>query len=178
MNGSASRAGTPRAAAPRRWWPLAVAVLFGTLAGLVFSLVREPVYSADAYVVVVPADPAGTAQAVDFAQAYARIAVQPEILAVTAGEAFLPGRRRTAAGHGPGGGLPGRPLVWLNASASGPQEAADQANAVAEALITYANHQSGNTRVRLAGFTRALPPASPSSPCRRWPWRSARRPAS
>ncbi|GGS79545.1 hypothetical protein GCM10010156_42840 [Planobispora rosea] len=166
--GRPGRGGKPPGSGPRelrRWWPLAVAVLLGTLSGLVFSLVKEPAYSADAYVVVVPANPGGTAQAVNFAQAYARIAVQPEILAVTTEEVFLPlaaaerlrNTVRAAAS-------PDAPLVWLNASAPDPQQAADQANAVAEALIAYANRQAGNTGVRLAGFTRALPPISPSTP--------------
>ncbi|MBG0813277.1 hypothetical protein [Planomonospora sp. ID82291] len=189
----------------RRWWPLGAAVLVGTVAGLAFSLVREPVYTADAYVVAVPADRSDTAQAVNFAQTYARVATQPEILALAldgaspeaavAETGLLP--RGTAPGTGvpvdsgaldgapggaPGGAAfpessverlrravqasasPDAPLVALSASASGPHQAADRANAVATALISYANYQAVNTRVRLVRFTKALPPASPASP--------------
>ncbi|GAT65226.1 lipopolysaccharide biosynthesis protein [Planomonospora sphaerica] len=173
----------------RRWWPLGAAVLVGTLAGLAFSLVREPVYTADAYVVAVPADRSDTARAVDFAQTYARVATQPEILALALDDASPPPGPDPGLlprGTSPDTGVPAAsvpessverlrravqasaspdaPLVGLSASAPGPRQAADRANAVATALITYANYQAVNTRVRLVRFTKALPPASPSSP--------------
>ncbi|WP_449066670.1 hypothetical protein, partial [Planomonospora algeriensis] len=173
-------------------------MLVGTLAGLAFSLLKEPVYTADAYVVAVPADRSDTAQAVNFAQTYARVATQPEILALALDGAASPSSsapdlgllpRGTVpdtgvpAGSSAAGGAsfpessverlrravqasasPDAPLVGLSASAPGPRQAADRANAVATALITYANYQAVNTRVRLVRFTKALPPASPASP--------------
>ncbi|GGL08656.1 Wzz/FepE/Etk N-terminal domain-containing protein [Planomonospora parontospora] len=182
----------------RRWWPLGAAVLVGTLAGLAFSLLKEPVYTADAYVVAVPADRSDTAQAVNFAQTYARVATQPEILTLALDGAVSPpssvpdpGLLPPGTSPDPGGppessapggaaspessverlrravqasASPDAPLVGLSASAPGPRQAADRANAVATALITYANYQAVNTRVRLVRFTKALPPASPSSP--------------
>jgi uncharacterized protein involved in exopolysaccharide biosynthesis len=183
----------------RRWWPLGAAVLVGTLGGLAFSLLNEPVYTADAYVVAVPADRDDTAQAVDFAQTYARVATQPEILTLALDGAaspepavadpalllprgtvpdtgVLPGSSAPDGAASPESSVerlrravqasasPDAPLVGLSASAPGPRQAADRANAVATALITYANYQAVNTRVRLVRFTKALPPASPSSP--------------
>ncbi|MBG0828112.1 lipopolysaccharide biosynthesis protein [Planomonospora sp. ID67723] len=153
------------AAGPRRWWPLAVAVILGALAGLGFSLARGPVYTADAYVAVVPADPGGNALAVNFAQAYTRIATQPSILAATVGDdAALPAVAERLRRAVRASASPDAPLVGLSASADDPREAADQVNAVAGALIAYANRQAASTRVRLVTFTKALPPAVPSSP--------------
>ncbi|GAA3444396.1 lipopolysaccharide biosynthesis protein [Planomonospora venezuelensis] len=160
------------AAGRRPWWPLPVALLLGALAGLAFSLGRGPVYTADAYITVVPADPAATASAVNYAQAYARIATEPEILAVAAHNAAAAGgggaspaaaserlRRGVRASASPDA-----PLVELSASAADPVAAAEQVNTVADALISYAGHHAAATRVRLVGFTKAFPPAAPSTP--------------
>ncbi|GII00973.1 hypothetical protein [Planobispora takensis] len=148
---------------PWRWWPMAAAVFLGTLGGLAFSLVKGPVYTSDAYVVVVPGTPAGTAQAVNFAQVYSRIATQPAVLGLAlAGGSPADGERLRRAVRASASA--DAPMVGLSASAAGPQESADRANAVATALITYANHRATATGVRLVGFAPALAPVSPSSP--------------
>jgi capsular polysaccharide biosynthesis protein len=150
----------------RRWWPLIAATLLGILAGLLYSLVKEPVYTSDAYVVVVSNDEGDTGQALNFAQAYARIVTQPAILATASGggDLTLPVStarlRRTVQASA----SPDAPLVGVNASAATPQLAAEQANAVAAALIAYGNSRSEDTNVRLASFASAFPPVSPSSP--------------
>ncbi|GIH89774.1 hypothetical protein ACFFMN_12750 [Planobispora siamensis] len=155
----------PPTAATRqlRWWPLAAAVFLGTLGGLSFSLVKGPVYTADAYVVVVPGTPGGTVQAVNFAQVYSRIATQPAILSLAlAGGSPADGERLRRAVRA--SASTDAPMVGLSASAPGPQESADRANVVATALIAYANHRATATGVRLVSFAPALAPASPSSP--------------
>ncbi|MEU4549673.1 Wzz/FepE/Etk N-terminal domain-containing protein [Nonomuraea dietziae] len=135
----------------RRWW-LPLSLLLGALAGLFYSLAREPVYSSDAYVVVVAeGDPGRTA---NFAQAYARIAVQPGL--ITSGEQA----QRTLSASA----SPDAPLVRLTAIAPTAQEAVARADQASTALISYANMQATNTGVRLASFASASLPLAPSSP--------------
>ncbi|MHC3430396.1 lipopolysaccharide biosynthesis protein, partial [Streptomyces sp. DT18] len=45
-----------------------------------------------------------------------------------------------------------------------PEQAADNANAVARALVTAAEHNATDTRVSLVSFSRALAPSTPASP--------------
>jgi capsular polysaccharide biosynthesis protein len=147
----------------RRWRVQIGAVGLGLLAGLTFSLAQETAYTADSYLVVI-AQNGNDGQAADFAQAYARIVGQPAILAMAVNGAAPPlsigGLRRTVQASA----SPDAPLLRLRASAPTSDLAAEQSNAVAHALITYANAHTGETRVRLASFATAFPPDSPSSP--------------
>ncbi|MFD1932131.1 MULTISPECIES: hypothetical protein [Nonomuraea] len=134
-----------------RWW-LPLSLLLGVQAGLFYSLVKEPVYSSDTFVVVV-ADGDMT-EAMHYAQAYSRIAVQPGLI-VGDEEA-----RRTLSASA----SPDAPLIKLTALAPTAREAADQANQAAAALIIYANGHSTDTKVRMTSFAAAALPTSPSSP--------------
>lgn len=161
----------------RRWWLQIVAVLLGISAGLLFSALKEPVYTAEAYVVVVADDKSNIEQATNFAQAFARIVTQPGII----GAAVRPGLPaqtvdqlqqvvRVSAS-------PDAPLIRLGASSAQPAHAAIQANAVAQALISYANLHAADTG---CASRTCRPPRRPVSRRRRtWAstWRWARRPA-
>ncbi|MEV0391017.1 hypothetical protein [Nonomuraea sp. NPDC050643] len=134
-----------------RWW-LPLSLTLGLLGGLAYTLVREAVYAADAYVVVVAGgDPT---RAADYAAAYARVAAQPGVLG--ADEAELDGLSVAAS--------PDAPLVRLTSTAVTAREAADRANRLATALIAYANTHAADTHVRLVPFADASSPSRPSSP--------------
>ncbi|MFI6595999.1 Wzz/FepE/Etk N-terminal domain-containing protein [Nonomuraea sp. NPDC050536] len=139
----------------RRWWLQVSAVLLGVLAGLLFSALRQPVYTAEAYVVAVADDKVNIDQATNFAQAYARIVTQPAIVG-TQNLSRLQRAIRVASS-------PDAPVILLSATGPQPGPAAAQANEVAEALITYANDHKGDTGVRLASLSTASPPTEPSS---------------
>ncbi|MEU7899839.1 hypothetical protein AB0B45_44215 [Nonomuraea sp. NPDC049152] len=146
---------TRKHAGVKRWlaqWWLPLSLLLGVLAGLFYSLAREPVYSSDAYVVVVAKG--DTAQAVRFAQAYTRIAVQPGL--ITSDEQARTSLSASAS--------PDAPLIRLTALAPTAREAADRANQAAAALILYADGHTADTDVRLTSFASASVAASPSSP--------------
>ncbi|MFI7124538.1 hypothetical protein ACIBQ1_02520 [Nonomuraea sp. NPDC050153] len=133
-----------------RWWlPLSLGA--GALGGAVYTLARDAVYAAEAYVVVAGGDPA---QAAGFAAAYARISSHPGFL--TGGTDGPDGLRAAAS--------PDAPLVRLTSVATGAREAADRVNRAAAALIAYANGHAADTRVRLVSLAAAAPPLRPSSP--------------
>ncbi|MGW5686437.1 hypothetical protein [Nonomuraea sp. NPDC003754] len=133
----------------RLWLPLSL--LFGVLGGLFYSLAKEPVYTSDAYVVVV--SEGDMAQAVHFAQAYTRIAVQP----------FIIGNEQ-AGGTLSATASPDAPIIRLTAQAATALDAAARADQAASALILYANGHAADTRVRLTSFATASVATSPSSP--------------
>ncbi|MFI9596055.1 hypothetical protein [Nonomuraea sp. NPDC052265] len=151
-----------RAAGAFRTWSLLALPLIGMGAGLTYSLVQEPVYTADAYAVVSAARQGVPTQEADFAQAYARVTVHPGLLAGN-GDAYLADGEllRTTL---QASASPDAPLIRLAAIAGTPEEAARRANSAASALTAYANRHSADTGVRLSSFAPAVPPASPSSP--------------
>ncbi|KJY32235.1 hypothetical protein VR45_23110, partial [Streptomyces sp. NRRL S-495] len=69
-----------------RWWPMALAVPLGAAAGAGYAVVAHPSYAANSYVIVVPDVQGQAATAVNFAQAYGRLAGQPQVLAAAAAE--------------------------------------------------------------------------------------------
>jgi uncharacterized protein involved in exopolysaccharide biosynthesis len=142
---------------------LAIMVLLGGGAGVLYARLTTPTYVADAHVVVLPAPPSDDTTAVKFAQAYGRIATEPAVLAAASS---------TVRGGSPDdlrrqlrvSTSPAAPLVQLTGSAPTAQRAAEVANEVATALVSFGNARSSQTRVRLAMFAEASPPAQPSSP--------------
>jgi capsular polysaccharide biosynthesis protein len=147
----------------RRWWPTGLLVVLGALAGLGYALVRQPVYAANAYVVVV-AQNSGDNTAVSYAQAYARIAGQGDGLVAAVrdsnGQVSADDLRRTVRASS----SPDAPVIEVTGSAYPATRAADLANLVANALISTANQHSTDTRVRLVLLGPAMPPTSPASP--------------
>ncbi|GGS98025.1 hypothetical protein ACFFV7_21285 [Nonomuraea spiralis] len=152
-----------RVAGALRTWSLLTLPLIGMGAGLTYSLVQRPVYTADAYTVVSGVRQGAPTQEADFAQAFARVTVHPGLLAGAGGDAYLSDGEllRTTL---QASASPDAPLIRLAAVADTADEAARRANSVAGALTAYANRHSADTGVRLAGFAPAVPPAAPSSP--------------
>ncbi|MEV7023876.1 Wzz/FepE/Etk N-terminal domain-containing protein [Kitasatospora sp. NPDC093558] len=156
---------TPRRSARsllRHWWPVALAVPLGAAAGAGYAVVSHPSYSASAYVLVVAQNPGEAATATNFAQAYGRLAGQPQVLAVAAAET---GHSLTELGnlvHGTTS--PDAPMIEITGTGTRAQEAARTADAVARSLVSFANASSKDTSVRLVTLAPAAAPDKPSTP--------------
>ncbi|MFD9943874.1 hypothetical protein ACFWYW_29850 [Nonomuraea sp. NPDC059023] len=151
-------------AAARRWWPQGCAVVLGLCAGLLYTALTDRVYTAQAYVVVVADAPSSIEQTTKFAQAFTKIATQPAIV----GAALRPGLAARTVGELQRtvrvSASPDAPMISLAASAPDAAQAAGQANALAQALITYAGTRATDTGVRIANLSQALAPEEPSGP--------------
>lgn len=147
----------------RRWWPLALAVPLGAAAGVGYAVVAHPSYAANSYVVVVPQNPGeGGAGAVNFAQAYGRLAGQPQVLAAAAAET---GRSVAAlAGLVSGTTSPDAPVIDITGTGRSPKDAVQAAEAVAKSLVAFANASSASTGVKLVPLAAAAEPDAPTSP--------------
>ena len=146
----------------RRWWPVALAVPLGAVAGAGYATVAHPVYAANAYVVVVPQNPGEGATAVNFAQAYGRLAGQPQVLA---GAATATGRTISALEtlvHGTTS--PDAPVIEITGTGPKPKDAVQSADAVAKSLVAFANTSSAETGVKLVPLAAAAEPEQPTTP--------------
>ncbi|MEV4558890.1 lipopolysaccharide biosynthesis protein [Kitasatospora sp. NPDC049285] len=146
----------------RRWWPLALAVPLGAAAGAGYALVSHPSYAANSYVVVVPQNPGENSTAVNFAQAYGRLAGQPQVLVAAAAESGH--SVTTLAGMVRGTTSPDAPMIEITGTGTRPEEAVKNADAVAKSLIAFGNASSKETGVRLVPLAAAAEPDAPSSP--------------
>ncbi|GAA2097141.1 hypothetical protein GCM10009759_27010 [Kitasatospora saccharophila] len=146
----------------RRWWPLAVAVPLGAVAGAGYAAVSHPSYAASSYVVVVPNNPGENSTAVNFAQAYGRLTGQPQVLIGAAAET---GHSVTElAGLVRGTTSPDAPVIEITGTGVRGAEAVKNADAVAKSLIAFGNTSSKETGVRLVPLAPAAEPDAPSSP--------------
>ncbi|MET9181803.1 Wzz/FepE/Etk N-terminal domain-containing protein [Kitasatospora aureofaciens] len=156
---------TPRRSARhlvRRWWPVALAVPLGAAAGAGYAVVSPPSYSASAYVLVVPQNPGESGTATNFAQAYGRLAGQPQVLAVAAAET---GHTRSELESLVSGTTsPDAPMIEITGTGPRGQEAARTADAVARSLVAFANTSSRDTNVRLVTLAPAAEPDKPTTP--------------
>jgi capsular polysaccharide biosynthesis protein len=156
---------TPRRSARhliRRWWPVALAVPLGAAAGAGYAVLSHPSYSATAYVLVVPQNPGEVATATNFAQAYGRLAGQPQVLAVAAAETgHTRGELESLVS---GTTSPDAPMIEITGTGKRAQEAAQTADAVAGSLVSFANTSSKDTNVRLVTLAPAAEPDKPTSP--------------
>jgi capsular polysaccharide biosynthesis protein len=73
----------------KRWWALVLPVVVCTAAGYTYARATDPTYTAHAYVIVVATDQGDVSAAVNFAQAYARIASQGDVLTEAVKQAAL-----------------------------------------------------------------------------------------
>ncbi|MDH6706190.1 capsular polysaccharide biosynthesis protein [Kitasatospora sp. MAA19] len=156
---------TPRRSARRlvrRWWPVALAVPLGAAAGAGYAVVSHPSYAASAYVLVVPQNPGEAAIATNFAQAYGRLAGQPQVLTVAAAETGHTRARLESLVHGTTS--PDAPMIEITGTGTRPQEAAQTADAVARSLVSFANASSKDTDVRLVTLAPAAEPDRPTTP--------------
>ncbi|WP_371479018.1 Wzz/FepE/Etk N-terminal domain-containing protein [Kitasatospora sp. NBC_00315] len=146
----------------RRWWPVALAVPLGAAAGAGYAVAAHPVYAASAYVVVAPQNPGDGASAVSFAQAYGRLAGQPQVLA---GAAAATGRtvpQLAALVHGTTS--PDAPVIEITGTGARPKEAAQAADAVAGSLVVFGNTSTAETGVKLVPLAAAAASDQPTSP--------------
>ncbi|MFI6848508.1 hypothetical protein OG535_28215 [Kitasatospora sp. NBC_00085] len=146
----------------RHWWPLVLAVPLGATGGAGYAAVAHPSYAANSYVIVVPQNPGESVTAVNFAQAYGRLAGQPQVLAAAAAET---GRSRTqleALVHGTTS--PDAPVIEITGTGGRPQEAVEAADAVARSLVAFANGSTKETGVRLVPLAPAAEPDRPTTP--------------
>ncbi|MEV7188640.1 Wzz/FepE/Etk N-terminal domain-containing protein [Kitasatospora sp. NPDC093102] len=156
---------TPRRSARRlvrRWWPVVLAVPLGAAAGAGYAVVSHPSYSANAYVLVVAQSPGEAALATNFAQAYGRLAGQPQVLAVAAAETGHTRSELESLVHGTTS--PDAPMIEITGTGQRPQQAARAADAVARSLVAFANTSSKETNVRLVTLSPAAAPDKPTTP--------------
>lgn len=146
-----------------RSWMVALVSLLGGLAGLLYASLQAPAYTAEAYVLTAASAGGESGTALNFAQAYGRVAARQETLA-WAQPAFAGLQLDHLLQHLRASTSPDAPLIQLTGTGSTPQSAAAYANAGADALIRYGNAHKKETGVRLVLFGGAMPPAEPTSP--------------
>jgi hypothetical protein len=152
-----------RLKSPARLFGPGVAILIaGALGGFAYGNLKSPTYSATSFVLVVGQPDAGPA-AVNFAQAYARLAPRPETLAWSS-KGMPPAVRERARHNLQASASPDTPLVRLTGTADTPVRAAEYANTAADALVRYGVAHQQDTGVRVALMTEADTPLTPSSP--------------
>ncbi|WIM92886.1 Wzz/FepE/Etk N-terminal domain-containing protein [Actinoplanes oblitus] len=142
----------------RRIALIVLLALLGGAAGAVYAAVKTPTYTAKAYVVATARDDPATA--LNFAQAYGRIATSGPVLATARSALSDP----TGLSSVRSSTSPDAPVVEIVATGGDPQHTAGLANAVAGALADYANKRSKATTVKLSVLAPATVPARPTSP--------------
>ncbi|CAN3983556.1 hypothetical protein [Kitasatospora purpeofusca] len=145
-----------------RWWPMALAVPLGAAAGAGYAVVAHPSYAANSYVIVVPDAQGQAATAVNFAQAYGRLAGQPQVLAAAAAETGHSRGELESLVHGTTS--PDAPMIEITGTGAEPGEAVRAADAVARSLVAFANGSSKETGVRLVPLAGAAEPDRPTTP--------------
>jgi capsular polysaccharide biosynthesis protein len=138
--------------------------LLGAIAGYGFARLATPTYVGRAYVAAVARGTGNDQSAVNYAGAYAKIAVQSEVMNAAArasGGRFTPDELRT---HVRTSTSPDAPVIEIAGSAGNAQHAADLANQVAAGLITIAARTGDQTRIDCVLLSRADPPAGPAAP--------------
>jgi capsular polysaccharide biosynthesis protein len=144
----------------RRFGLLLLLTAIGATAGAVYSALRTPTYTAKAYVVAI-GDPGESITALNFAQAYGRIATSGPVVAKAGallGSAKEGLKRVTASTS------PDAPVIEITATGPAPERTAYVANAVATALTEYGSARQFDTHVTLSVLAAATTPARPSSP--------------
>ncbi|HEV7962587.1 MAG TPA: Wzz/FepE/Etk N-terminal domain-containing protein [Actinoplanes sp.] len=144
----------------RRFGLLILLTLIGGTAGAVYSAVKTPTYTAKAYVVAI-GDRGDSISALNFAQAYGRVATSGPVLA-KAGVAL--GTDRTGLAQVIASTSPDAPVIEITATGPAAQHSADLANAVANALTDYGSARKAETHVSLALLAGAMTPQQASSP--------------
>jgi capsular polysaccharide biosynthesis protein len=144
-----------------RFGLLLILTVLGGTAGAVYSATKTPTYQATAYVVVT-ADAGEPFAAVNFAQAYGRVATTGPVAANAAKTigAGAPGdlARVTASTS------PDAPVIEITASGTDAGRVQIVANAVAQGLIDFATTRKNETRVGVSMLAQAAEPSRPSSP--------------
>jgi len=138
--------------------------LSGAIGGMAYALLTPSVYVANAHVIVVPQSDADISTAVNYAQAYARIATEGQTLDAAATGSKGAISRRELQENVRASSSPDASVIEITASATTASRAADLANAVARGLQDTGNRRTSDTRVRLAIFNEATAPMDPAAP--------------
>jgi len=147
----------------RRFGLLLLLTLIGGIAGAAYAALKTPTYTAKAYVVAVSTSAQGDPiSALNFAQAYGRVATSDPVLAkasVLLGTTDQSGLRQATAATSPDA-----PVIEITATGTKPKHTAAVANSVANALVEYGGNRKAETRVSLSLLAGAIAPTQPSSP--------------
>jgi capsular polysaccharide biosynthesis protein len=144
----------------RRFGLLILLTLIGGIAGAVHSAVKTPTYTAKAYVVVT-GDRGDSTTALNYAQAYGRIATSGPVLAKAG---TLLGADRSGLSDVTAATSPDAPVIELTATGTNADRTATVANAMAKALAQYGSARKADTHVGLSVLAGAISPAKPTSP--------------
>jgi capsular polysaccharide biosynthesis protein len=144
----------------RRFGLLVLLTLVGGTAGAVYGAVKTPTYTAKAYVVAI-GDAGDSITALNFAQAYGRVATTGPVLAKAG---VLLGTDRAGLDGVTASTSPDAPIVEITATGTAAVHTAAVANAVANALADYGSARKADTHVSLALLAGATTPAKPSAP--------------
>lgn len=150
----------------KRWAILLAGVALGVGGAILTSDLMPPSYSSSSYVLVVPVRDADGSNAINYAQAYARIATNQAVIQkalIDSGIAVEPGKIRQLVSAS---ASPDAPLIEITARDRQPERAARLANIVATSLSSYSTARAQDTGYRVRQFARALPPSRTSSPNR------------
>lgn len=146
----------------RRFGLLLLLTLVGGIAGAAYSALKTPTYTAKAYVVAVStgaqSDPIA---ALNFAQAYGRVATSDPVLAKAG---VLLGADRSGLREATSSTSPDAPVIELTATGSDPAHTAAVANSLGAALVEYGDNRKADTKVGLSLLAGAMTPSRPSSP--------------
>jgi capsular polysaccharide biosynthesis protein len=144
-----------------RFGLLLVLTVLGGTAGAVYSATATPTYRATAYVVVT-ADAGEPFAAVNFAQAYGRVATTGPA-AANAAKTIGAGAARDLA-RVTASTSPDAPVIEITASGPDAGRVQTVANAVAQGLVDFAATRKAETRVGASMLAQAAKPGQPSSP--------------
>jgi capsular polysaccharide biosynthesis protein len=144
----------------RRLWLVLLLTAIGGGAGAAYAALKTPTYTAKAYVVAT-ANAGDSISALNFAQAYGRVATSGPVLAKAGALLGADDSGLTAVTASTS---PDAPVIEIDATGSSARHTADVANAVANALAAYGTVRRDQTHVGLALLAAALTPAKPSSP--------------
>lgn len=146
----------------RRFGLLLLLTLIGGIAGASYAALKTPTYTAKAYVVAVSTSAQGDPiSALNFAQAYGRVATSDPVLAKAG---VLLGTDQSGLRQATAATSPDAPVIEITATGAKPKHTADVANSVANALVEYGGNRKAETRVGLSLLAGAIAPTRPSSP--------------
>jgi capsular polysaccharide biosynthesis protein len=136
--------------------------ILGALAGWAVASVTPTRYTAHSYLLIVDASDGAGASAVNVAQATARVATKPSVLAESGGDVTL--LAAAAEEDLTATASPDAPLVDLAASAGTAEEAVRLANDLSDHVNRHISRFSKSTRVESEVFAEASLPSRPASP--------------
>ncbi len=146
----------------RRFGLLLLLTLIGGLAGAAYGALKTPTYTAKAYVVAVSTGSQGDPiSALNFAQAYGRVATSDPVLAKAG---VLLGADRSGLRRATAATSPDAPVIEITATGAGAAHTAAVANSIANALVEYGGNRKAETRVSLSLLAGAIAPTRPTSP--------------